>query len=330
MQKGLAEFSSGTFHAELARAHWYTGDWALARLNARLALDLSGEFLHPIVAAIAPMTEIGDGDLTAAGHALLRAHTQIDRAPWVTAVDLLFEQDVLRAHASGAPNPALHASIADAVQAIRAGQLRKHLIWGVHAALASLWGYELADARTCVDLMGRTGIGWVNAVTDWLRGLLAEGQGDGKGALALLRTAAASAPGEMPLYAAHMHVDHARLAHLLGDLPAAGYALDRAATIYRPTGSAAGCTSSGSTASGRGCALQPRSRSTSLGLSDRERDVVALVTSGMSYTQIARTLFITQSTVSYHLGRIYAKANVKSRHQLTELARSHPEAFGVS
>ena len=50
----------------------------------------------------------------------------------------------------------------------------------------------------------------------------------------------------------------------------------------------------------------------------------------MSYTQIARTLFITQSTVSYHLGRIYAKANVKSRHQLTELVRSHPEAFGVS
>ena len=57
---------------------------------------------------------------------------------------------------------------------------------------------------------------------------------------------------------------------------------------------------------------------------------MVLVTSGMSYTQIARTLFITQSTVSYHLGRIYAKANVKSRHQLTELARLHPEAFGVS
>jgi hypothetical protein len=30
------------------------------------------------------------------------------------------------------------------------------------------------------------------------------------------------------------------------------------------------------------------------------------------------------------LGRIYAKADVKSRHQLTELARAHPEAFGVS
>ena len=57
---------------------------------------------------------------------------------------------------------------------------------------------------------------------------------------------------------------------------------------------------------------------------------MALVTSGMSYTQIARTLFITQSTVSYHLGRIYAKANVKSRHQLIELVRSHPEVFGLS
>ena len=59
-----------------------------------------------------------------------------------------------------------------------------------------------------------------------------------EGALALLSTAAASAPGEIPLYAAHIHVDHARMAHLLGDLPAAGHALDRAATIYRRLGAA--------------------------------------------------------------------------------------------
>lgn len=327
MQKGVAEFSSGTFHAELARAHWYAGDWALARLNVRLAVDLSGEFPHPIVAAIAPMTEIGDGDLAAADHALRRAHTQIDPAPWVTAVDLLFEQDVLRAHASGVPDSALHASIADAVRALRAGQLRKHLIWGVHAALASLWAGELADARTCVDLMARAGVGWVSAVTGWLRGLLAEAEGDGKGALALLRTAAASAPGEIPLYAAHMHVDHARLAHLLGDLPAAGHALDRAATIYRRLGAAGYLARLDSLRQGLRAAP---ARPASLGLSERERDVVALVTSGMSYAQIARTLFITQSTVSYHLGRIYAKTNVKSRHQLTELARTHPEALGVS
>jgi DNA-binding CsgD family transcriptional regulator len=66
-----------------------------------------------------------------------------------------------------------------------------------------------------------------------------------------------------------------------------------------------------------------------LSLSDRERDVLTLVSAGMSYAQIARDLFITQSTVSYHLGNIYAKANVSSRHQLTALVRSDPTLFGL-
>jgi DNA-binding CsgD family transcriptional regulator len=63
---------------------------------------------------------------------------------------------------------------------------------------------------------------------------------------------------------------------------------------------------------------------------DRERDIVTLVTSGMSYAQIARQLFITQSTVSYHLGNIHAKANVGWRHQLTALARADPTALGLT
>jgi DNA-binding CsgD family transcriptional regulator len=65
-------------------------------------------------------------------------------------------------------------------------------------------------------------------------------------------------------------------------------------------------------------------------LSERERDVLTLVTAGMSYAQIARDLFITQSTVSFHLGRIYAKADVNSRHQLTQLVRDDPGLFGLA
>lgn len=327
MQKGLAEFSSGVFHAELARAHWYAGDWALARLNVRLALDLSGEFLHPIVAAVAAITDIGDGDLAAADDALLRAHTQIDPAPWAAAVDLLFEQDVLRAHAGGAPNPALHAAIRDAVQAVRAGQLRKHLTWALHAALASIWAGEVADARTCIDVIDGSGLRWAAAVIHWLRGLLAEDVGDGKAALTLLSTAAATTPNEIPLYAAHIHVDHARIAHLLGDPPAAAAALDRAASMYRSLGATGYLARVDSL---RQQLQAAPAASTSIGLSERERDVLALVTSGMSYMQIARTLFITRSTVSFHLGRIYAKTNVKSRHQLIELVRTRPEVFGLN
>jgi DNA-binding CsgD family transcriptional regulator len=45
-----------------------------------------------------------------------------------------------------------------------------------------------------------------------------------------------------------------------------------------------------------------------------------------SSRQIAQQLFITSSTVSFHLGRIYAKTGVHSRHQLTQLLREQPLA----
>jgi DNA-binding CsgD family transcriptional regulator len=54
-------------------------------------------------------------------------------------------------------------------------------------------------------------------------------------------------------------------------------------------------------------------------LTDREHDVLDLVARGFSVAQISRTLSVSASTVAFHLGRIYAKAGVRSRHELTEL-----------
>jgi DNA-binding CsgD family transcriptional regulator len=51
------------------------------------------------------------------------------------------------------------------------------------------------------------------------------------------------------------------------------------------------------------------------GLSEREREVVTLVLEGLSYEQVAKELFITRSTVSFHLSRIYAKTGTTSRHE---------------
>ena len=59
-----------------------------------------------------------------------------------------------------------------------------------------------------------------------------------------------------------------------------------------------------------------------LRLTDREREVAELAVVGLSYAQIARDLFVSQSTVSYHLSNIYQKSGVRTRHELTELARS--------
>lgn len=63
-----------------------------------------------------------------------------------------------------------------------------------------------------------------------------------------------------------------------------------------------------------------------LALTDRERDVAELAVYGFSYAQIARNLYVAQSTVGYHLSNIYAKCGVSSRHELTELVRSRAMA----
>lgn len=59
-------------------------------------------------------------------------------------------------------------------------------------------------------------------------------------------------------------------------------------------------------------------------LTDREKEVVSLLVSAMSYAQIARELFIAPTTVGYHLSNVYAKAGISSRHELAAYVRSNP------
>ena len=62
-------------------------------------------------------------------------------------------------------------------------------------------------------------------------------------------------------------------------------------------------------------------------LTPREQDVLALVVTGLSYAQIARSLFVTQSTVGFHLSKLHAKFAVASRHELTALVRLQPDVL---
>lgn len=58
-------------------------------------------------------------------------------------------------------------------------------------------------------------------------------------------------------------------------------------------------------------------------LSDRERDVLRLVASGMANKQIARALGITESTVKAHLGSIFRHLGVTDRTSAAMWARDH-------
>lgn len=61
------------------------------------------------------------------------------------------------------------------------------------------------------------------------------------------------------------------------------------------------------------------------GITERERDVLHLISEGNSYKATAQQLSITEGTVQSHIKRIYAKLNVHSRQELINLLRS-PEA----
>ena len=69
----------------------------------------------------------------------------------------------------------------------------------------------------------------------------------------------------------------------------------------------------------------PESESTheSLGLTQRELELLRLVASGATNSRLARQLFVTEQTVKFHLSNIYRKLGVANRTQASRFAYAH-------
>jgi ATP/maltotriose-dependent transcriptional regulator MalT len=206
----------------------------------------------------------------------------------------------------------------------------------VNPVLAAIWAGDLKQAETWLRFIdaGTEPPTWTGAVADWLRALIAEQRGEQQGALELLRRAAESGAQAVPFYRAHLLSDQARLEQVVGDRRRAAHAAALALNIYRRLGAttyldrphlqvdqSAPDRPTPPEATAEPVTVSLRMLGARFGLSDRELDVLTLLASGLSMKQIAQELFITASTVSFHLGRIYAKTGVHSRHQLTEIIR---------
>ena len=316
---GPAGVGEGFFHALLGYALWMRGDWARAEACIGEAVGSRFGALHPLVLAIAPFRWIARGDNKGALNAIGDLCSEEVHAPWPPVVEAATTAAVIVLRLSGTPEeraqllPQLRHDLA-----VRAAEVpwTTEPLWLLHLTLAHVWAGELEAAAQLTDLLDVEGkeLIWATAAVDWLRGLIHDKAGDHWSAHRHLTSARSGQIAGLPLHHAFLLEDLAHVERTLGHTAAAEAAQTSAAARLNQLGLPLRVESVHIAEPSRSAVLES--------LTDRERDVAALLAEGLSYVQIARELYITRSTVAFHLSNIYAKTSVSTRHELVDRVRS--------
>jgi DNA-binding CsgD family transcriptional regulator len=307
---GLVVIGDGEFHALLGFAHWLRGDWPRARELIRGALAARYGAVNPMVRAVAVLADLATGDAgTLAQHREL-ARAALRDAPWPQAIATAATAEFVGLRLTGqVQEQAGHLDQLDADFGALSWSGLESPLWLLTLGLSNAAARRPAAVHDLADRLAAnpTPAGWRDAGAAWLRGLGAEAAGDLPAAARALTEAHARGLAELRVHAVLLAADAARVRRALGDQAGAADAQrehdDRLAEV-----------------DGAGYLITPTADPLAP-LSDREREVVALLGQGLSYAQIAKELYLSRSTVAFHLSKIYAKTATGSRHELIDLVR---------
>jgi DNA-binding CsgD family transcriptional regulator len=316
--EGLIDFSDGMFHALQGFAHFQNGQWARASIMFDLMATRRLRRPAPLSSSIRPLAAVIAGDADDARRMLAVARAARVDGPHPAAIHAGDTVDVLTLFFVGTPAeqaawlPGRRQDLGEPADWL--GAQLPHLFYVAHA-IGSQWARECERASWWIGALRRmTHTAWTDAAATWLEHRdepRDEVRGEG-----LRRLAGTGIPG-IPVLDAMMRVDLARDASAR-DAPDAAERRAEAAAVLRGLGAGALV----------GTLLPPAQEPDTAEddgplatLSAREREVASLLLEGLSYAQIASELFITRSTVSFHLSRIYAKTGVTTRHEFVRLLR---------
>jgi len=178
---------------------------------------------------------------------------------------------------------------------------------------------EAGDARATAEELGAIadsfGSAWLQAMAAYAAGRVELEGGDASGALPYLRKAATLwGAMEAPYETARVQVQVARALRTLGDEDSATRELAAARRAFSELGTRP---AEAEAASLLAPAALPQ------GLTAREAEVLRLVASGKSNSQIATELVVSEKTVARHLSNIFGKLDVSSRTAAAAYAFEH-------
>jgi DNA-binding CsgD family transcriptional regulator len=289
-----------------ATGAWDESEREAARVCADLA-DIAG------AAAAEGHYQLGEvarlrGDLAAAERAYQRAH-QLGRDPQPGLA-------LLRA-AQGRPDAGA-ASLRAALLVETAHPLARARLRVAQAEIAVRTG-DLTTADHAVEELSRVAEshespGFAAAARQWRGALLLARQRPTEAVPELHDACAAWRELQAPYDCSRVRVVLAEAYRQLGDADGAELELSAAAEVFDRLGAAP---DAAAVALRRGTVLRPG------GLTDREREVLALLAAGRSNREIAGALVISEKTVARHLSNIFTKLAVGTRTAAAAWAHQH-------